>query len=116
MATTNKFPIRINVVGNPLPGATVELRILIGHPMETGFRMADNGIDQIPKNIIENISVSLNQELIFEAEVGTGIAANPLMSFVIKVPEKGGMVLVNWKDDAGNTGRAEKEIIPIKLQ
>jgi sulfur-oxidizing protein SoxZ len=111
MATINKFPIRVSFVGNPKPGASVEVRILIGHPMETGFRMADNGIDQIPKNIIEKVLVKLNQELIFEADVGTGIAANPLISFLIEVPEKGGVISVNWLDDHGNTGQIEKELI-----
>jgi sulfur-oxidizing protein SoxZ len=92
----------------------IEIRILIGHPMETGFRMADNGINQIPKNIIENISVKFNQDLIFQAEVGTGIAANPLFSFMLQVPERGGMVSVNWVDDQGNTGQTEKELILLK--
>jgi sulfur-oxidizing protein SoxZ len=114
MATHNKFPIRVSFIGNPKPGATVEVRILIGHPMETGFRMADNGIDQIPKNIIENVVVKLNQEVIFTADVGTGIAANPLISFLMEVPEKGGNLSVNWVDDQGNTGLTEKELISFK--
>ena len=114
MATMNKYPIRMSFIGNPLPGATVELRVLIGHPMETGFRMADNGIDQIPKNIIEKIVVKLNQQEIFLAEVGTGTAANPLISFLLEVPEKGGVVTVEWFDDQGNTGRTEREMIPLQ--
>ena len=52
MATINPFPIRIGIIGESAPGKEVEVRILIGHPMETGFRIGINGMDKIPKNII----------------------------------------------------------------
>lgn len=115
MATLNKFPIRISVIGSPKPGSEVEVRILIAHPMETGFRIAENGIDKVPKNIIEKIRVKMDQQVLFEAQVGTGVAANPLLSFIVPVKDVSSVFSVEWEDDRGATGRAERELIPLKI-
>ena len=39
MATLNLHPIRLSILGTPLVGQEVEVRVLIGHPMETGYRL-----------------------------------------------------------------------------
>ena len=53
MATLNLHPIRLSILGTPLVGQEVEVRVLIGHPMETGYRLGLDGNERIPKNIIE---------------------------------------------------------------
>ena len=45
-----------------------------------------------------------------QATLGTGIAANPLLSIFVKVPPQGGVISVEWRDDQGVQGRAEKLI------
>jgi sulfur-oxidizing protein SoxZ len=111
MATLNQHPIRLNIIGTPTVGKEVEIRVLIAHPMETGYRLGGDGNERIPKNIIESIVIKFNQEPIMIAKLGTGIAANPLISVFIEVPVKGGMVSVEWKDDQGAQGRAEKMLV-----
>ncbi len=108
MATLNPHPIRINVIGTPTIGQQVEVKVLIGHPMETGYRLGDGGNERIPKNIIEKVSIRLNQEVLLQAELGTGIAANPLFSVFVTVLAGGSMITVEWEDDRGVKGRAEK--------
>lgn len=110
MATPGKFPIRISLIGAIAPDNEVEVRILIGHPMETGFRSNESGIP-VAKNIIETIIVKLDRVELFRAKVGTGIAANPLISFFLKIPIKGGTLEVEWQDDQGASGRAQKELL-----
>ena len=111
MTTINPFPIRIGIIGESAPGKEVEVRILIGHPMETGFRIGINGTDKIPKNIIEKMVVKINQDILFMADVGTGIAANPLLQFFVTIPASGGVISVEWFDDQGVSRKAEKELI-----
>jgi sulfur-oxidizing protein SoxZ len=113
MATLNQHPIRLSIIGNPIVGKEVEVRVLIGHPMETGYRLGDGGNERIPKNIIESIVIKLNQRVLMNAELGTGIAANPLISIFVEVPKEGGMISVEWRDDLGKQGKAEKMLIAI---
>ena len=47
------------------------------------------------------------------ADLGTGIAANPLLSIFVEVPKDGGMISVEWRDDLGKQGRAEKMLLAI---
>jgi sulfur-oxidizing protein SoxZ len=113
MATLNQHPIRLSIIGTPTVGKEVEIRVLIAHPMETGYRLGGDGNERIPKNIIDNIVIKFNQEPIMIAKLGTGIAANPLISVFMEVPVKGGMVSVEWKDDQGAQGRAEKMLVVV---
>lgn len=111
MATINQHPIRLNIIGKPIAGNEVEIRVLIGHPMETGFRFADGGNARIAKNIIENVVIKFNQVPIMIGQLGTGVSANPLLSIFMTVPTQGGIVSVEWQDDKGVQGRAERAIL-----
>ena len=111
MATLNQHPSRLNIIGAHTVGKEVEIRVLIAHPMETGYRLGVDGNERIPKNIIDSVVIKFNQEPIMIATLGTGIAANPLISVFMEVPAKGGMVSVEWIDDQGAQGRAEKMLV-----
>ena len=112
MATPSKFPIRISLIGVIAPGNEIEVRILIGHPMETGFRSNESGVT-VSKNIIETIVVKLDRTELFKAKVGTGIAANPLVSLFMTIPVGGGTLEVEWQDDQGTSGRAQKQLLTV---
>jgi hypothetical protein len=60
-------------------GQTVQIRIAILHPMETGFRVDDLG-RKIPRNVIHHLSCRYNGVEVFTAELGSGIAATPTLS------------------------------------
>jgi sulfur-oxidizing protein SoxZ len=89
-------------------GELVEVRIAIQHPMETGFRMDNNG-RQIPKNTISNLVCRYNGVDVFRAEMGSGIAANPYLQFYV-VAQESGEVVFSWSDDAGQQGTASAKI------
>lgn len=89
-------------------GELVEVRIAIQHPMETGFRMDNNG-RQIPKNTISNLVCRYNGAEVFRAEMGSGIAANPYLQFFVVAQESGEMVF-SWSDDSGQQGTASAKI------
>lgn len=90
-------------------GDIVEVRIAIQHPMETGFRMDNNG-RVIPKNTISNLVCRYNGAEVFRAEMGSGIAANPYLQFYF-VARDSGKVELEWADDAGEKGSASAAIV-----
>jgi len=93
-------------------GEVYEVRVLVQHPMETGFRRDTNGA-VIPVNVVDKLSCRVNGREVFSAELGTGIAANPYLSFTA-VAKESGEVEVLWSDDRGEKGRvsAVLNVIP----
>lgn len=94
---------RIQVPPTVRRGETFEVRVLVQHPMETGFRRDMNG-QSIPVYIVDKLTCRYGGHEIFSAELGTGMAANPYVAF-FAVAESSGEVIVEWSDDRGATGR-----------
>lgn len=92
--------VRIKVPPQARAGEVVEIRAMIMHPMESGFRSDTQGA-KIPVHIIERFVCRYGGEVVFEAELNTGIAANPYLSFFIKA-ERGGPLEFVWHDDDGS--------------
>ena len=63
---------RIDVVGDIKRGAVVPVHIAILHPMETGYRFDVNG-RVIPKNVINTLTCRYQGEIVFRAEMGSGM-------------------------------------------
>ena len=95
---------RVQVPASVRRGEPFEVRVLVQHPMETGYRRDLNG-QAIPANIVEKIVCRLGGREIFSAELGTGMAANPYVAFYA-VAEASGELVVEWRDDRGERGRA----------
>lgn len=89
-----------------LKGDVTEVKVLIGHPMETGRRKNDFG-DFIPANFIQLVSASVNGNQVLEAQWGTGISKNPYLTFHLRGAKVGDVVLVSWTDNQGKTGEGE---------
>ncbi len=100
---------RILVPPQAKRGEVIEIRIAIQHPMETGFRMDNNG-KVIPKNTVSNLVCNYNGTEVFRAEMGSGIAANPYLQFYI-VAQESGDVTFSWVDDRGEKGTASSPIV-----
>ena len=111
MATN--FPIRLTTTGAVLPGATLQAVLLIGHPMESGFRNLDSG-QRVPKNVIESIVVRLGDQIVLEADIGIGISANPYFAFSVTLPahmpQDGWRLTVQWVDDKGQRGATQRTL------
>lgn len=108
MATT--IPSRLSFSGRIRPGQPIEVRWIVGHPMETGFRVDDSG-HPIARNIITAVRVRLNDRLLLEAEPGTGLSAQPYFAFSLVVPPQGGTVTVEWVDDRGDHGQVQQLLL-----
>jgi sulfur-oxidizing protein SoxZ len=100
---------RIQVPKQARSGEVVEIRIVIQHPMETGFRRDDSG-RAIPKNVINKLVCRYNGVEIFAAEMGSGMSANPNFDFYT-VADVSGDLVFDWVDDAGTTGSERARLI-----
>ena len=87
----------INAPKTARRGDTIEIKALILHPMETGFRPGTNGTI-IPRNIIEHFSARWNGEEIFKMAFSPAIAANPFVSF-FTVARESGRIDFLWTGD-----------------
>jgi sulfur-oxidizing protein SoxZ len=88
-------------------GEIIEIKTLISHIMETGFRR-DNVGKPIPRNIITQFTCTYNGEEIFSADLYPAIAANPFISF-FTVATESGTIAFEWTGDNGfhETGSAK---------
>jgi len=91
--------VLINAPKTARRGSVIEIKALILHPMETGFRPGPNG-RIIPRNIIERFTATWNGSEIFAMEMSPAIAANPFVSFYA-VADESGTVGLRWSGDEG---------------
>ena len=89
----------INIPASARRGDMIEIKTLISHPMETGFRVTYNGA-LIPRNIIQTFVCSWDGEEIFRAELSSAIAANPFITFST-VATNTGTLEFRWTGDDG---------------
>ena len=95
--------VLINIPETAAPGDIVPVKILIQHPMETGFRTGPDGA-LVPRDIIQTLSCLYLGEEIFRADIFPAIAANPFFGFHLRAETTGEVAFI-WTDTAGTTSR-----------
>lgn len=95
---------RLRVPPKARRGEQLDVRILIQHANETGFRRDDAG-QAVPYNVIEELVCRYLGEEAVRFRMSSGIAANPLLQFFL-VADRSGEIELEWRDTAGETGRA----------
>ena len=89
----------INVPPKAKRGEIIEIKTLISHPMESGYRVSTNG-KMIPRDIIRQFTCIYNGEEVFRAELSPAIAANPFITF-FTVATESGTIAFEWRGDNG---------------
>jgi len=89
----------INVPAKARRGEIIEIKTLISHIMETGYRTSNVG-KLIPRDIITQFTCKYNGEEIFRAELFPAIAANPYITFFTTATESGTLTF-EWIGDNG---------------
>ena len=91
-------------------GEIFEVRALIAHPMETGFRAGAEG-KVLPRDIIQRFVCRYNGEPVFEAELYSAISANPYLVFHT-LASASGTLEFEWQ---GDNGFAQTERVAITV-
>ena len=99
----------INVPQKAKSGQVIEIKTLISHIMETGFRHSTSG-QMIPRDIITSFSCKYNGEEIFATTFYPAIAANPFVTFFTTATESGTLAFT-WEGDNGFSATEEAKIV-----
>ena len=99
----------VNVPAKAKRGDVIEIKTLISHVMETGFRHGTNG-QEIPRDIITTFTCSYNGEEIFSTQFYPAVAANPFVTFHA-VATASGTLAFKWIGDNGFEVTEEAKIV-----
>src|SRR6202000_1862439 len=75
-------------------GDVIEIKTLMSHIMETGYRHTTSG-EVVPRDIITSFTCRFDGEEIFRADLFPATAANPVISF-FTVASKSGKFDFEW--------------------
>jgi sulfur-oxidizing protein SoxZ len=89
-------------------GEIIEIKTLLPHPMETGFRKDEKG-NTIPRKIINKFTCDFDGQRVFTADLEAAVAANPFIEFRAKV-ERSGTFRFSWTDDDGTVTTFDEAI------
>jgi sulfur-oxidizing protein SoxZ len=91
-------PMKIRAI---LKGDTVDLRVLMLHPMETGQRKNSKG-EIVPLHFIQSVVITHNGKTVLDAQWSQAVARNPFLGLRIKGAKAGDKISVTWVDNKGD--------------
>lgn len=104
----------ITVPSSAKRGEAIEIRVLIQHPMETGYRPGSDG-KVLPRDLIRKFTCRYDDgnsnEIVFAAELYAAVAANPLIGFYT-IATASGTLTFAWE---GDNGLMQRETAAIKV-
>jgi sulfur-oxidizing protein SoxZ len=89
----------INVPKTAKRGEIIEIKTLMSHIMETGYRHLASG-EIVPRDIITSFTCRYNGVEVFRADLFPAIAANPFITFFTVATESGKFEF-EWIGDKG---------------
>jgi sulfur-oxidizing protein SoxZ len=98
----------INVPKKAKRGEIIEIKTLMSHIMETGYRRTATG-ELVPRDIITSFTCRYNGVEVFRADLFPAIAANPFITFFTIATESGKLDF-EWIGDKGFTETASAAI------
>jgi sulfur-oxidizing protein SoxZ len=98
----------VNLPPKAKRGQIIEIKTLISHIMETGFRHTETGAP-IPRDIITEFRCTYNGAEIFRADLHQAISANPFITFFTTAAESGTLEF-HWTGDNGLEETAQAKI------
>jgi sulfur-oxidizing protein SoxZ len=98
----------INVPPKAKRGEVIEVKTLMSHIMETGFRHTADG-KVVPRDIVTGFTCRFNGVEIFRADMFPAIAANPFITFFTVATESGKFDF-EWIGDKGFSETASAAI------
>jgi sulfur-oxidizing protein SoxZ len=91
-------------------GDVLEIKTLIQHPMETGYRAGPDG-QVLPRDIITRFTCTYAGTEVFRADLFPAMSANPFITFTTVATQSGDIVF-SWTGDNG-FAQTEKATITV---
>lgn len=105
---TDASRVRIVLPPEVRRGEVFEVRVLIQHGMETGYRRDLEG-RRIERNILHSLVCRYDGVEVFRATMSSGVAANPYLRFFTRATVSGELAFW-WIDDTDATGTASARV------
>jgi len=102
-------------MGNPMKiraankDGVTEVKMLVSHEMETGQRKDSAGA-VVPAWFITELTAKHNDKVVLSSEFGPSVSKNPYLAFKFAGGAKGDKVVVNWKDNKGDS-RSDEAVV-----
>jgi sulfur-oxidizing protein SoxZ len=101
----------IHVPASAKRGDIIQIKALISHVMETGYRRTSLGA-VIARDILRRFVCTYNGQEVFRAQMYPAIAANPYFAFNTIATESG-TIEFTW---SGDNGFSKTESVAIKVE
>jgi sulfur-oxidizing protein SoxZ len=99
----------VTVPASVRKGQVFEVRALIRHEMESGFRHTEQGI-RVPRDIIREFTCTYNGNEVFRATLHPGVSANPLLIFYCRAEQSGDLEF-RWTGDNSYDAVLKKSVV-----
>ena len=90
-------------------GEVLEIKAMVEHVMETGFRHTEQG-ERVPRNIIHRFRCLYNGAQVYEADFHPALVSNPVVQFFVRA-EQSGHFEFQWSGDQGFTAHVQKKLV-----
>jgi sulfur-oxidizing protein SoxZ len=89
-------------------GEVIEIKALVEHVMETGFRITELGV-KVPRDIIRTFTCLYNGELVYKADFHPALVPNPIVQFYVRADQSGTFDF-QWLGDKGFIANAQNSL------
>ena len=102
---------RIRVPKQAKRGEVVEIRTLLEHDNESGWRRNDEG-KIYPRNILTSFVCTYGGVEVIKGDLRRGVSRNPYFSFWLRAQETGELIF-RWEDESGKVfvEKAKLEVV-----
>jgi sulfur-oxidizing protein SoxZ len=99
-------PMKIRATAS---GDKVDVKVLIAHEMETGFRKDAAGA-LVPAHYIQVVTAQCNSKTVLSMQWGPSVSKNPFLAFRFSGAKSGDKISITWLDNLGETRTDEAPI------
>lgn len=100
-------PMRIRIVRK---GDVADIKMLIFHPMETGYRTNAVTGEIVPKHFIKTLQARHNGATVLEVQWSRSVSRNPFLHFRVRGASAGDEIVISWEDNFGQAGGTNAKI------
>jgi sulfur-oxidizing protein SoxZ len=100
-------PMRIRIVRKE---DVADIKMLVFHPMETGYRTNTVTGEIVPKHFIKTLQARHNGATVLDVQWSRSVSRNPFLHFRVRGASAGDEIVIAWQDNFGETGGTKAKI------
>lgn len=100
-------PMRIRISRK---GDVTDVKMLIFHPMETGYRKDTVSGEIVPQHFIKTLQALHNGTTVLEVQWSRSVSRNPFLHFRVRGASPGDTISIAWQDNFGESGGTDATV------